>query len=72
MIETYKDDNYASVVDYSKYDEPTIEEDRYYIRYTQLIPFLTGAIQELSNKLDTATSKIAELENTIESLKNKE
>lgn len=61
--DVYDDDNYASIVDYSRYDDPDNEVDRYYMRYTQLIPFLTGAIQELSEKLDEANKRITELEN---------
>lgn len=70
MKDIYNDDNYASIVDYSRYDEDS-EVDRYYMRYTQLIPFLTGAIQELSSKLDTATNKISELESKIAELQDK-
>jgi hypothetical protein len=75
MIDIYNDDNYACIVDYNMYDKDIednndIEPERYYMRYTQLIPFLTGAIQELSSKLDEATNKINELENTISEMKN--
>lgn len=63
LIDVYNDDNYASVVDYSKYDDPDCDIDRYYMRYTQIIPFLTGAIQELTKKIETLESRITELEN---------
>ena len=63
MQDVYQDDNYASIVDYSKYDEDNSDVlDRYHMRYTQLIPFLTGAIQELSKKVEDLEAKIKELE----------
>lgn len=66
MIDIYNDDNYACIVDYNMYDNDIednndIEPDRYYMRYTQLIPFLTGAIQELSKEIDALKATIAEL-----------
>ena len=61
MKDVYGDDNYANIVDYSKYDDENCIEDRYHMRYTQLIPFLTGAIQELSKEVDSLKATIAEL-----------
>lgn len=72
MKDIYSDDNYANIVDYNNYHEEKEkhELDRYMMCYTAFIPFLTGAIQELSSKLDEATNKINELENTISEMKN--
>ncbi len=70
LINIYDDDNYASIVDYSKYDHPDITEDRYCMRYEALIPFLTGAIQELSKKNDELVEEIKYLKEEINSLKN--
>jgi hypothetical protein len=74
MKDIYDDDNYASIVDYSLYDNTNYSDmaipDRYSIKYNAIIPFLTGAIQELSKKLDDANAKITELENTISEMKN--
>lgn len=69
MKDVYGDDNYASIVDYSKYDNPNNEVDRYYMRYTQIIPFLTGAIQELSKEIDSLKETISSQQEVIESLK---
>lgn len=72
MKDIYSDDNYANIVDYNNYHEEKEkhELDRYMMCYTAFIPFLTGAIQELSKKLDDANAKITELENTISEMKN--
>ena len=62
MKDIYGDDNYASIVDYNKYDHPDSNDvDRYCMRYEALIPFLTGAIQELSKEVDSLKATIAEL-----------
>ena len=37
MIETYNDDNYAEIVDYSKYNYPDSESDKYWMGQTALI-----------------------------------
>lgn len=55
------DDNYANLVDYTRYNDSSVIEDRYYMNYTSLIPFLTGAIQELSKEVDSLKATIAEL-----------
>ena len=67
MKDIYSDDNYANIVDYNNYHEEKEkhELDRYMMCYTAFIPFLTGAIQELSKKLDDANAKITELENKL-------
>lgn len=70
MIDVYENSNYANIVDYSRYNYTQNEKDIYTMRYDTIIPFLTGAIQELSAKLDSATNKITELENTISEMKN--
>ena len=67
MIDVFGSDSYADIVDHNNYnkteDDPEYEQlDKYYVRYTNLIPFLTGAIQEL-------TQEINELKATIEELK---
>lgn len=69
--DVYDDDNYASIVDYSKYDDPDNEVDRYYMRYTQIIPFLTGAVQELSKEIDSLKEIVSSQQEIINSLKEK-
>ena len=52
MIETYNDDNYAEIVDYSKYNYPDSENDKYWMGQTALIPFLVSAIQEQQTQIE--------------------
>ena len=64
MKKVYNNDNYADIVDYSNYqisEEKDMNFDRYSMRYNSLIPFLTGAIQELSKEIDALKATIAEL-----------
>ena len=47
MIEFYKDNNYADIVDINKYDNPDDEYlEQYSMQYERLVPFLIKAIQE--------------------------
>ena len=61
MIETYNDDNYAEIVDYSKYNYPDSESDKYWMEQTALIPFLVSAIQEQQTQIEELKQQINEL-----------
>lgn len=62
LKDVYQDDNYAAVVDHSKYDYPEADVDRYYISLGSLVPFLVKAIQEQQYEID-------ELKKQIENIK---
>lgn len=65
---TYNTDNYASIVDYNKYDPAKINEeemDRYSMTYTQLIPFLIKAIQEQQELIEQQQQQINRLQNIV-------
>ena len=63
MIEFYKDDNYADIVDNNKYDNPDDEYlEQYSMQYERLVPFLIKAIQEQQEKIDALEKRIDELE----------
>lgn len=58
MINIFQDDNYADIVDYSKYDYPDIEEDQYYMAKEALIPFLVEAIKEQQKQIEELKAEI--------------
>ena len=74
MKKVYRDDNYANIVDYNGYGTTENKNtfDRYSMCYDSLIPFLTGAIQELSKKNDTLVEEIQHLKEELTSLKTQE
>ena len=62
MVEFYKDDNYADIVDINKYDNPNDEYlEQYSMQYERLVPFLIKAIQEQQEQIDELKKEIAEL-----------
>ena len=68
MIETYNDDNYADLIDWSGYDHPEeIEknEDQYSIQYERYIPFLIKAIQEQNDIIKNQSEQIEFLKKEI-------
>ena len=60
LKEVYGDDNYAKIVDYSKYDHPDALVDRYYINMSSMIPFLVKAIQEQQDEINELKKLINE------------
>jgi hypothetical protein len=63
LINEYKTDNYASIVDYNKYKQDSEEPiDRYSFNGMQLIPFLVKAIQEQQEIIDKLQARIEILE----------
>lgn len=62
MIEFYKDNNYADIVDINKYDNPNDEYlEQYSMQYERLVPFLIKAIQEQQEQIDELKKEIEEL-----------
>ena len=55
---------YNEMEEFYKYDVKTVD-------YTSLIPVLTKAIQEQQEMIESQNAKIAELEKTVNELKNK-
>jgi len=72
MIDEYHDDNYAQIVDYSKYDNPEDTNDVYSIYTASLVPFLTRAIQEQEEIINKLEERILALEKQLEINKEKE
>lgn len=64
MIQYYDDNNYAKIVDYSKFDDPDSDIDRYYMSMTAMIPFIVRAFQEQH-------SYIKALERNVDNIYNK-
>lgn len=64
LLNIYKNDNYAAIVDYTKYDNKNNSFDKYYMRYEYLIPFLVDAIK-------TQNKMIEDLQEEIENLKKR-
>lgn len=80
LKQVYNTDNYANIVDYSRYDDPNNMDsvfsnehpelnDQYSIRYDLFIPFLTGAVQELSSKVNSLEENLSTKQNEIDGLK---
>lgn len=72
----YGSDNYANIVNINSYNDKELEierpvEDRYSILMSNIIPFLTGAIQELSKEIDTLKEIVSSQQEIIDSLKEK-
>ena len=59
----YNSDNYAKIVDYSRYNDPNNSEDSYAIATTALIPFLVRSIQELTDEINKLKEEINNLKN---------
>lgn len=76
LKKVYKDDNYADVVDYSFYNSTpenyskTAKKvyDKYYLRTTEMIPFLVKAFNEQCARVDKLEKRIAELEKIVSNL----
>lgn len=65
LNEVYGTDNYANIVNDNFYDlkeKPEDVENQYTLAYSNLIPFLIGAIQEQQIEIKNLQSKLEELE----------
>lgn len=65
MIDEYHSDNYANIINYSKYDHPDGESDKYFISLPTLIPFLVKAIQEQQEKIEALESEIQKMKDNF-------
>ena len=63
MIDCYKNDNYAQIVDDNKYDNPDDEYiQQYTVSYERFVPFLIRAIQEQQEQIETLQARLEVLE----------
>lgn len=66
MQEVYSSDNYANIVNDNFYDlteKPENVENQYTLAYSNLIPFLVGAIKEQQAQIEELKKEIVLLKN---------